>query len=275
MTDIAPALLAFFLWGLSRGLTTCLFLCAPGMIPLLVNERARPLRSLWLGFLLSLPRILLLTILGAGIGFVSFEVLSVAQVKGAFWWTSVVAYTVLGLLLIAVGGRLLRDHGGPPAQGKGRKGSARKKAMRGKGAPACREKAPSAWSRFWTGVAGRIYPESGKSDALFLLWGGVLSLACLAEIGLLEGVAAGGVSGAEASAASSAGVGAALMLALSLGATIPVMAAAAAGGGLVKWVRDKKRLENIKGVFAMLMVLIGLYFIFNEIYKVITTLGWY
>ena len=275
MTDIAPALLAFFLWGLSRGLTTCLFLCAPGMIPIIVNERARLPRSLWLGFLLSLPRILLLTGLGAAIGFVSFEALSAAPLRGAFWWTSVAAYMFLGLMLIAVGGRLLRGYGGPAAQKEARGGSARKKARRGKGALACKEKAPSAWSRFWTKLARRIYPVSGKSDTLFLLWGGVLSLACLAEVGLLEGVAAGAVSGGEVSAASSAGLGAALMLALSLGATIPIMVAAAVGGSLVERVRDRKRLEGVKGVMAMLMVLLGLYFVFREVYLIITTLGWY
>jgi hypothetical protein len=229
----------------------------------MVNEKAGMLRSLWLGFLLSVPRILLLTGLGAAIGYASFEVFSVAQVKGAFWWTSVAAYTLLGLLLAVVGVRLLGGYGEPGAAG----------SEKAKAAPPCKEKPPSAWARFWSGLAGRIYPASGKSDTLFLLWGGVLSLACLAEVGLLECVAAGGLSGGEASPASSAGLGAALMLALSLGATIPIMAAAAVGGALVERVRDRHRLELIKGVMAMLMVMLGLYFVIKEVYLVITTRG--
>jgi len=275
MTDIAPALLAFFLWGLSRGLTTCLFLCAPGMIPVMVNERAGLFRSLWLGFLLSLPRILLLTALGAVIGYVSFEALSAAQVKGAFWWTSVAAYLFLGLLLIAVGARLLGGYGETGDNRDGKPARGRKAARKQRRSQQCEENRHSGWGRFWTNLSARIYPGSGKSDTLFLLWGGVLSLACLAEVGLLEGVAAGAVSGGEASAGFSAGLGAALMLALSLGATIPIMAAAAVGGSLVERVRDKKRLELIKGVMAMLMVMLGLYFVFREVYLVITTLGWY
>jgi sulfite exporter TauE/SafE len=275
MTDLAPALLAFFLWGLSRGLTTCLFLCAPGMIPVLVNERAGVLRSLWLGFLLSLPRVLLLTLLGAVIGYLSFETLHLAQVKGAFWWTSVAAYLFLGLLLIAVGARLLGGYGESGSRRDGTRSGGRKAARKRRGRPGCDEPRRSAWGRFWTNLSARIYPGSGKSDTLFLLWGGVLSLACLAEVGLLEGVAAGAVSGGEASVGYSAGLGAALMLSLSLGATIPIMAAAAVGGSLVERVRDRKRLELVKGVMAMLMVMLGLYFVFREVYLAITTLGWY
>lgn len=275
MTDLAPALLAFFLWGLSRGLTTCLFVCAPGMIPVLVNERAGLGRSLWLGFLLSLPRILLLTALGAAIGFLSFETLRMAQVKGAFFWTSVAAYLAIGLLLIGVGARLLKGYGESGDERENKAARGREAARRKRKRRHSREPARSAPGRFWTGLWARIYPASGKSDTLFLLWGGVLSLACLAEVGLLEGVAAGAVSGGEASAGYSAGLGAALMLALSLGATIPIMAAAAVGGSLVERVKDKKRIELIKGVMAMLMVMLGLYFVFREVYITITTLGWY
>jgi len=275
MTDLAPALLAFFLWGLSRGLTTCLFLCAPGMIPVMVNERAGVLRSLWLGFLLSLPRVLLLTALGAIIGYVSFEALRAAQLKGAFWWTSVAAYLFLGLLLIAVGARLLRGYGGAGANRDRKPAGEQKAARKRRKRPDGKPDRPSAWGRIWADLAERVYPGSGKSDTLFLLWGGVLSLACLAEIGLLEGVAAGAVSGSEASGGYSAGLGAALMLSLSLGATVPIMAAAAVGGSLVERVRDKKRLELVKGVMAMLMVMLGLYFVFREVYLAITTLGWY
>lgn len=275
MTDLAPALLAFFLWGVSRGISTCLLVCAPGMIPVMVNEKAGILRALWLGFLLSLPRILLLTALGAAIGFLSFETIKLARVRGAFWWTSIAAYVFLGLLLIVVGARLLWGYGGSGATPESKPGRGKKAERNKGGSPGCDTPRLSPWGRFWTALSARIYPGSGRSDTLFLLWGGVLSLACLAELGLLEGAAAGAISGGGGSAGYSAGLGAALMLALSLGATIPIMAAAAAGGSLVRWVRDKKRLEDIKGIFAIVMIMLGLFFVFREIQLVLKAAGLY
>jgi hypothetical protein len=140
----------------------------------------------------------------------------------------------------------------------------------------CKAPASSRWSRLWMGIASRLYPGKGKSDALFLLWGGVLSLACLLDLGLLEGTAASALAGAQtAAAAASAGGGAMLMFLFSMGATVPILAAAATGGGLVKTVKDRKRLETIRGVGAMLMVLLGLFFLLSEIYKIMTVLKWY
>lgn len=85
MADFLAAGAAFFLLGLLRGLSTCLFLCAPGMISIIISEKAGMARSLWLGFLLSLPRILFLTALGALLGFVGFEVVNAAPSAAHSW----------------------------------------------------------------------------------------------------------------------------------------------------------------------------------------------
>jgi sulfite exporter TauE/SafE len=279
MADIIAAGAAFFLWGLLRGLTTCLFLCAPGMIPIIVNEKAGMARSLWLGFLLSLPRILFLTALGAILGFIGFEVLSAAPVHNAIWAVSVGAYMFLGIMLVSIGARILDSYGlgkddasaPPPLHA----GTANRGKLPKAGGNDC-SKPASRWSRLWTGMSMRLYPKKGKSEALFLLWGGVLSLACLLDLGLLEGTAASALAGAGTSAAAaSAGGGAMLMLLFSMGATVPILVAAATGGGLVATVKSRGRLEKIRGVGAMLMVLLGLYFLLAEIYKVIIALKWY
>jgi cytochrome c biogenesis protein CcdA len=293
MADLLAAGAAFFLWGLLRGLSTCLFLCAPGMIPIIVNEKAGMARSLWLGFLLSLPRILFLTALGALLGFIGFEVLNAAPVHSALWAVSVGAYMFLGIMLVFLGAKILDSYGlglDGPKEKKGGKGRSVKRRGAGKdqgrggkggrvgktGGNECKAPASSRWSRLWMGIATRLYPGKGKSEALFLLWGGVLSLACLLDLGLLEGTAASALVGAGTSAAAaSAGGGAVLMLLFSLGATVPILAAAATGGGLVRTVKSRTRLETIRGVGAMLMVLLGLFFLLSEVYKVITVLKWY
>jgi cytochrome c biogenesis protein CcdA len=295
MADLLAATAAFFLWGLLRGLSTCLFLCAPGMIPILVNEKAGMARSLWLGFLLSLPRILFLTALGALLGFIGFEVLAAAPVHDALWAVSVGAYMFLGMMLVFVGARILDSYGlgleedgsdherkggrGTTVKGNGRRGQRavqrgkRKRGDERPGGKECKAPASSRWSRLWMGIAMRLYPGKGKSDGLFLLWGGVLSLACLLDLGLLEGTAASALAGAGTSAAAaSAGGGAVLMFYFSMGATVPILVAAATGGGLVATVKSRKRLETIRGVGAMLMVLLGLYFLLAEIYKVLAVL---
>jgi len=298
MADFLAAGAAFFLWGLLRGLTTCLFLCAPGMIPIIVNEKAGIARSLWLGFLLSLPRLLFLTALGALLGFVGFEVLNSAPVRGALWAVSVGAYMFLGIMLVFIGAKILdsyglgqeedeSDHereGGRAGTVKGKNGREGPRAvLRGEkkrggekaGGKECKAPASSRLGRLWMGIAMRLYPGKGKSEALFLLWGGVLSLACLLDLGLLEGTAASALAGAGTSAAAaSAGGGAVLMFLFSVGATVPILIAAATGGGLVATVKSRKRLETIRGVGAMLMVLLGLYFLLAEVYKVLAALKW-
>jgi cytochrome c biogenesis protein CcdA len=293
MADFIAAGAAFFLWGLLRGLSTCLFLCAPGMIPIIVNEKAGMARSLWLGFLLSLPRILFLTALGALLGFIGFEVLSAAPVHNAIWAVSVGAYMFLGIMLVFVGARILDSYGlgiddasgAPPGHASdvnkrrpNRKGEriAKGRASGDTRMKECKAPDSSRPGRIWTRMAIWLYPGKGKSDSLFLLWGGVLSLACLLDLGLLEGTAASALAGAGTSAAAaSAGGGAMLMLLFSMGATVPILVAAATGGGLVATVKSRGRLEKIRGVGAMLMVLLGLYFLLAEVYKVITVLKWY
>jgi len=278
MADFLAAGAAFFLWGLLRGLSTCLFLCAPGMIPIIVNEKAGMARSLWLGFLLSLPRILFLTALGALLGFIGFEALNAAPVRGALWAVSVGAYLFLGIMLVFVGARIL-DSYGLGADGADEKKGGGKRSVKGRRAKERTEKkcaAPASRpGRLWMKIAMRFYPGKGRSESLFLLWGGVLSLACLLDLGLLEGTAASALAGAGTSAAAaSAGGGAALMLLFSAGATVPILAAAATGGGLVTTVRRRATLEKIRGVGAMLMVLLGLYFLLAEVYKILVALKW-
>jgi len=279
MTDLLSPAAAAFLLGLFRGLSICLFLCAPGMIPLLVSEKAGLGRSLWLGFLLSLPRLIFLTALGALLGFVSFEVVNSPAFHGTLFWINVVAYILLGLLLVLLGGRMLGQYGDdvPKAEGPApKKGKRKSRAQRkGRAGPA-REPRPSAWTRLWMGLADRLYPRKGRSEAFFLLWGGLLSLACLAEVTFLEGAAISALAGTGTDiAAASAGFGALMMFFFALGATVPILAAAAVGGGIVAGVKDRRRLETIRGVLSVLMVLLGLYFIFREAYSAVTALGWY
>jgi cytochrome c biogenesis protein CcdA len=279
MAGFLAAGAAFFLWGLLRGLSTCLFLCAPGMVSIIVNEKAGMARSLWLGVLLSLPRILFLTALGAVLGFVGFEVVNAAPVRGALTAVSAGAYLFLGIMLLFVGARILDAYlqGTVDAGEKREGGRPGAKAVRSKKVKGKECDAPALGpSRLWSRIAMRFYPGKGRSEGLFLLWGGVLSLACLLELGLLEGAAASALAGTGApAAAASAGGGAALMLVFSAGATVPVIAAAAAGGGLVSSVKSRATLEKIRGVGAMLMVLLGLYFVLAEIYKIAVMLNWY
>jgi len=181
-------------------------------------------------------------------------------------------------MLFFVGARILKDYGlGAEEEGEneegarpGAKGPGMKKAAKEEcDAPASRG------SSLWARMTMRFYPQKGKGEALFLLWGGVLSLACLLELGLLEGAAASALAGAGAPAAvASAGGGAALMLVFSAGATVPIIVAAATGGGLVSTVKSRATLEKIRGVGGMLMVLLGLYFILAESFKIAVMVKW-
>jgi len=296
---LGPALAAFLL-GLARGITVCLMLCAPGMIPLIINEKAGPLRSLFLGFLMSLPRILLLTALGAILGFLSYELFSQDWVQGAFTGISAASYILLGLLLVFVGIQLLREHeedkfgkdrtkAAGRGKGKGKRGKEGQKgdgkgrgrhATGGEGKGNEAECAPKEnwWQRLIFRVAKKLYPARGKSQMLFLLWGGLLSLACVGEISGEAGVLAMMTTNAAAGTttldpAVGAGIGALMLFIFSLGATVPLLITAVVGGSLSKRVKDKEVLATIRGASAMLMVGLGLYFFFREVYIVVDLAG--
>ena len=57
-----------FAWGLRRGASACLALCMPSIIPALVREKGGWLSGLKIALFFNLPRIVLLTILGALLG---------------------------------------------------------------------------------------------------------------------------------------------------------------------------------------------------------------
>jgi sulfite exporter TauE/SafE len=313
MWEILGPATAAFLIGLARGMTVCLMLCAPGMIPLILNEKAGMARSMFLGFLLSLPRMLLLTLLGAVLGYISFELFRQDAVAGALTAISAASYILLGLLLLFVGMQLLREHekskfddGGKNqndknetgSKGKG-KGNDRSASRKGKGegngrrgrdgrsrksskavtkddgdALTCVER-PSWWQRTIFAAAKRFYPSRGKSQKLFLLWGGLLSLACVGEIsgeaGLLAVMSTNTAAGTGTiDPALGAGIGAFIMFIFSLGATVPILITAAVGGSLTKRIKDKEMLATIRGACAMLMVGLGLYFFLREIYIIFT-----
>ncbi|MGQ9582824.1 MAG: hypothetical protein ACUVV6_04840 [Thermoplasmatota archaeon] len=112
MTDILAPAAAALLLGLLRGLSLCLLVRAPGLVPVLVSEGSGPLRSLYLALLLSLPRLLLLTALGALLGLISFGVASSGPARALFAGASVTAYFLIGALMLVVGGASLLRGGG-------------------------------------------------------------------------------------------------------------------------------------------------------------------
>ncbi|MEM2870159.1 MAG: hypothetical protein QW379_07045 [Thermoplasmata archaeon] len=267
MPDLLAAMAAALLLGTLRGLSVCLLVCAPGMIPVIIGEGAGPLRSLRLGLLLSLPRILVLTALGAVLGLLSFGLASAAPARALLSGVSVIAYFLIGVLLLLTGLRILtRADACGSGGGGGRVESSRPQSpQRGRGAWGKRGR--SFLLHILSSHAAATYPGGMSAERLFLIWGALLSLACLAELGILEAAALSALAGASSPGpAPSAGLGAMMMLLFSLGASTPVLLAAAAGGALVRGLSGRALLLKLRDVSAVLMVLVGIYFIGLELF---------
>jgi hypothetical protein len=102
-----------------------------------------------------------------------------------------------------------------------------------------------------------------KPDRLFLLWGGILSIACLGEIILIELAAISGSFGFISNSLTEAALlGGVAMFLFAIGASIPIIIVALAANPIGKIIRARGMLENFRTVFGVVMIMVGLGFIY-------------
>ena len=223
---------ALFL-GLARGLLTCAVFCAPGLIPFVIDKKSTPRDALRIGILFNLPRVVLMTLFGALFGFLLYHLGSQDAMGAIILNLHIWAYLILGTFMVILGLRMFY--------------SARKEAIENmKECKSCRV------------CRVRAKPKMRKGNALFVVWGSLLSIACLAEVFIIDGViitAVGAFSISDAVVAVV--VGAASMFMFAVGASIPiigVLLASNKAGGLIK---TQRYIRNAKVVFSVALVFIG------------------
>ncbi len=202
MLELAIVILTLFGYGLIRGTSTCATICAPALLPYVAMQEMNTRQAVKVGVLFNLPRVLVLTALGAVVGAASHTIFTNDAFNDSIIVTHGVAYSIIGLMLVLFGLHMLYTRSGTDEECKPRETKHKK----------------------WRGRTPLLPKWAMGGNRFVIIWGSVLSFACLLEIGLLETLAVstflGGSSGEVVGAAL---VGAGAMAAFAIGAAIPVI----------------------------------------------------
>jgi cytochrome c biogenesis protein CcdA len=91
-----------FLFGLIQGFTVCNLTCGPLLFLRLAGRGKGAKEGLRISFLYSLPRMIILTMLGAGLGALGYTLTSIGDLSHHVSFQAVV-YMIIGLVMIATG----------------------------------------------------------------------------------------------------------------------------------------------------------------------------
>jgi len=265
MDDIFVFLAGAFLLGIARSASTCAIICAPGLMPYIIVKKLSLRESVKLGIIFNVPRIILLTVLGAIVGALMASAGNGLDLKGFARPLGITGYLLMGAILIAGGGYVLWK--GTKKGIQKNHGSDKKDEMNSR----CENRGKEVGKKEKSGTffARRIQKAMSETvengSLLFFALGGLLSIACLGELAIIEGAVITGLAVGSGGAAIPALVGAATMFVFALGATLPVVIAAAVGGGVAMRVRAMKVVEKIRDFAAVLLIIVGLILVIAEV----------
>ncbi len=272
---------SLFFWGLARGTTICLSVCVPGLLPYLAEKPRGPWDGAKFGILLCLPRLLIFTVIGIVWGAVSYALFSSGTFEDAAIWMYVIGYIALGVVIVVVGmGMFIKA-----ARDKEDLRQAKLRAM--EASPEDTERVPMTTSakeamaecegpvdkpshkaaRSITGWLLRFVPGTNKGERTYvLLWGSILGFTCLLEVSILEIAILGGAAANLAEGTLYAALtGGVAMFLFALGASIPIIIAAAAFAAYIDRVETQERLISLRVTGSLVMVMIGSLLVFRHL----------
>jgi hypothetical protein len=255
MQELWIFLFAAFIMGIVRGTTICAVCCAPGMIPYIVAKRYNWRQSLRLGLIFSIPRIVVLTILGAGIGYISFNIVQYAWFQTIISQIGAFGYLLIGIILFAMGAYMFTT-------------TVDQMADKSEGNHHCNpEKHGTKHNGPLVRIVNKIFgKKTSKSTKLFITWGIAMSVACVAETTILEGVLIGGMAGiVGTSQFNAAFIGGSSLFFVAIGTTLPVIVVVIIGGKLSERIKTAKTLDAVKTIGSMMMIMIGLVLVLMNI----------
>ncbi|WP_455392729.1 urease accessory protein UreH domain-containing protein [[Eubacterium] cellulosolvens] len=280
--------------GIARGSSICLIACAPGIVPYLVSKQYGWRKSLQLAILFNLPRIILLSILGIIVGILGFALKGwiISALPQIFLPIQTIGYGLLGIFILIFGAYMfttsIEAHEDlKEAKERAKKNNTDKEVTTGQAKTTkttgsmgkmdlksnssndkinmvcsdagCATQKP----RIFSFIKRKFNFVQNKPERLFLLWGGILSIACLGEIILIElSVISGSFGLISNSMFEAALLGGASMFLFAIGASIPIIIVALVANPLGKFIRARGMLENIRTIFGIVMIMVGLGFVF-------------
>jgi len=240
MLAIINALLIGFLWGIRKGASSCLALCIPSIIPTLVEERGNWKSGMKVAIWFNTPRIFLLTLLGAVIGaggYIIREGVEEFTVGSAVWS---LGYGIVGCFMIIYGtyifATISEDLDSPT--------------------PVTGDKCDP---KILHPLLSRFNMVIPKTRSGLLLWGGLVSIACIGETVLaIETIFVGiFTTGAATSPASGALLGGLAFFIFALGTAIPSMLISSFSTTLADREKRREKLLQIERFSGILMIVFG------------------
>lgn len=260
--SLAVFFLGMLLLGIGRGATTCALICAPGMLPYIIARKLSVWQSVRLGIIFNAPRILILTVLGALVGHViaavdkNIDLMHFARPLG------MIGYALIGILLLAGGIWILKKGGAFKMNSSGTQTTTEGKESSG---TACVVAEKSIFHRLLARLENRLSQTMKNSSALFILLGGLMSIACLGELALVEMTLLTGIAVGTLGGFAPALLGALTMLFFAIGASLPVILVGAIGGGIAPRIKKQKTIQSLMDITGILLVIVGIVFIAVEL----------
>ncbi len=233
-----------FIMGMKRGASSCLALCMPSIIPTIIEEGGSWKKGVGVALWFNAPRIFFLTLLGMVIGaggFVLGTGMESVSVGSNIW---IAGYVAIGAMMFVYGifvfasadDRMERLANGEIVTEN-----------------ECKPKHP---------IISRIKLATPKSRFGLMLWGGIVSIACIGETVLsLETIFIGLSATTLPSPLHGALLGGAAFFLFSLGAAFPSLIFAGLGSRLADREGRLEILLQAERISGALMIFFGLIFI--------------
>jgi hypothetical protein len=250
--------------------------CAPGLMPYLISKRFNRRECFKLALIFNAPRIIILTISGIIVAYLAFLLTEEVFKSMLTSWignAQLVGYGILGAFIFLFGAHMFLTSVETQEDLKDAKAGKRKKKRLKKGCESgCADNSskiisgnthcdPIKPKRF--GFVQRKFMELQKKPGrLFLIWGGILSMACLGEILLVEmPIISGAIGVTRDTFAAAAFFGGFSMFLFAMGASVPIIVVAVVSGSVEKYFKTVEKVESIRTIGSMVMIMVGLGFV--------------
>ncbi|MBA3046454.1 MAG: hypothetical protein KKH41_04090 [Candidatus Thermoplasmatota archaeon] len=243
MMAILAVLVYGFIMGLRKGASSCLALCMPSLVPAIIEDGRDWKSGAKIALWFNAPRMLFLTLLGGAVGAGGFLVGSSFDVVAAGSGAWAVGYLIIGVLMFIYGIYVFArtdEKLGDIADGKVLSED-------------CRPHHP---------LFSRLKLVTPRSRPGLLLWGGIVSIACIGETVLsLETLFVGFSLTSSNSPFEGALLGGLAFFLFSLGASLPSIVFAGLGSSLASREKRMERLLQFQRMSGFLMIMFGAIFV--------------
>ncbi len=241
--------------------------CAPGIIPYLLTKNYNWRKCLQLAVIFNIPRIVLLSVLGIVVGILGFYVkeLISSYLGQIFIPIQFIGYGLLGFFIFFFGAYMFTTGIDKKEDFKEKREyeQNKKKGLRENNQISSQNICAQEGSRFVPYIRDRFKKIQDKPTSLFLIWGGILSIACLGEIIFIElSIISGSFGLISYNVIDAAILGGTAMFLFAIGASLPIIIVAAISVPIkTRFIDTIEKLETIRTVFGIVMIIVGLWFI--------------